>query len=54
MTMYSKTKDLIKAGIAGAVSASFAIEGFGLNHLFTIHPSDADERYLKLLSNFSR
>jgi sugar/nucleoside kinase (ribokinase family) len=43
--MYVKTGDLLQAGLAGAVSASFAIEGFGLTHMFDIDPEAAQARF---------
>ncbi len=44
MAMYVRSADLLKAGLAGTVSASFAVEGFGLTHMFSITPRDAEER----------
>ncbi len=48
MAMLVKTGDLKKAGLAGAVSASFAIEGIGLTHMLHIDPADARTRFEKL------
>lgn len=45
MTRYAQEQNLVKAGLAGAVSASFAVEGFGLSHMFDIDPDDARERF---------
>lgn len=36
MARYLQTGDVVQAGLAGTVSASFAVEGFGLNHLFDV------------------
>ncbi len=49
MAMYVKSGNLIEAGLAGAVSASFAIEGFGLTHMFGLDRKEAERRlaYLK-------
>ncbi len=44
MAMYVRSGDLVRAGLAGAVSASFAVQDFGLNHMFTIPASKARER----------
>ncbi len=44
MAMYVKSADLLLAGLAGAVSASYAIEGFGLQHMFTIDKRQAHSR----------
>ncbi len=44
MAMYVHSGSLVKAGLAGAVSASFAVEGFGLNHMFDISPFQAQAR----------
>lgn len=52
MTEYPNENDLVKAGIAGAVSASFAIEGFGLSHMFNIKPETAQKRFDKLLQEY--
>ena len=54
MTVYARENNLIKAGLAGAVSASFAVEGFGLSHMFHIDPADARERFNKLTSDFQQ
>ncbi len=48
MAMYVKTGDLYLAGLAGAVSSSFAIEGMGLNHMFAIDPQEAQRRFNEL------
>lgn len=45
MTMYALTGDLQRAGLAGAVSASFAIQDFGLSHLFEVKPEEVRRRY---------
>lgn len=51
---YVQSGDLMRAGLAGTVSASFAVEGFGLNHLFNITRADARRRLDKLAgSEFS-
>lgn len=51
MAMYVKTIDWVKAGLAGAVSASFAIEDFGLTQMFEIERTSAQARYKKLESH---
>jgi sugar/nucleoside kinase (ribokinase family) len=48
MAMFVKSGDLSKAGLAGAVSASFAIEGIGLTHMLHIDPAEAQARFAKL------
>ncbi|MDR3574380.1 MAG: PfkB family carbohydrate kinase [Anaerolineaceae bacterium] len=45
MAMYVKTGSLVDAGLAGAVSASFAIEDFGLSHMFAIDRQQAQTRF---------
>lgn len=45
MAMYVKTGSLVDAGLAGAVSASFAIQDFGLNHMFAINRQQAQQRF---------
>ena len=54
MTVYAQEKNLVKAGLAGAVSASFAVEGFGLSHMFHIDPAIAEYRFNKLLTEFQQ
>jgi len=54
MTAYAQEKNLIKAGLAGAVAASFAVEGFGLSHMFHIDPADARNRFKKLSTDFQQ
>jgi sugar/nucleoside kinase (ribokinase family) len=48
MAMFIKTDDLFQAGLAGAVSASFAIEGSGLTHMFNITKQEALSRLEEL------
>jgi hypothetical protein len=45
MAMYMKTGDWVKAGLAGAVSASFAVEDFGLTQMFAVKRELADARF---------
>ena len=52
MAMYVRSNDLAKAGLAGAVSASFAIQDFGLTHMFNIGRSEAEERLISLEATF--
>jgi ribokinase len=54
MAMYVRSGDLVKAGLAGAVSASFAVEGFGLNHMFAVSPGEALARLQQLEEIFHR
>ncbi len=49
MAMYIKTNDLRKAGLAGAVSASFAIEGLGITDIFNVTRQDAETRLNTML-----
>lgn len=44
MTMYLKYHDLMKAGLAGSVSASFAVEVFGLDNMMRIDRRTAQRR----------
>lgn len=48
MAMYVKTGDLFQAGLAGAVSASYAVEGIGLTQMFHINKQDARSRFDEL------
>jgi ribokinase len=52
LAMYLQTGDLLKAGIAGAVSASFAIEDFGLSHMFSVTRQQALARMVELEAAF--
>jgi sugar/nucleoside kinase (ribokinase family) len=52
MAMYVKSRDLLKSGLAGAVSASFAIEDFGHTHMLKITPSMAEKRFSELNNAF--
>ena len=54
MAVYAQEKNLVKAGLAGAISASFAVEGFGLSHMFHIDPADARDRFNKLSADFQQ
>jgi len=40
--------DVLEAAMAGAVSASFAVEGYGINGLVAVSPRARDERLAKL------
>lgn len=53
MAKYVTTGNTQQAGIAGAVSASFAVEGFGLTHLFDISREKAQIRFDELMVQFS-
>jgi len=44
MARYLQTGDIAQAGVAGTVSAAFAVEGFGLEHLFDVTPSQVRAR----------
>ncbi|HEX9013839.1 MAG TPA: PfkB family carbohydrate kinase [Anaerolineaceae bacterium] len=50
--MYVRNGDLVKAGLAGAVSASFAVEGFGLSHMFAIPAAAARQRLSELEAQY--
>jgi sugar/nucleoside kinase (ribokinase family) len=50
MAMFMKSGDLYKSGLAGAVSASFAIEDFGNNRLFNVNRDEAKRRFEELIS----
>lgn len=45
MSMYVRSSNLRKAGLAGAVSSSFAVEGIGLSHMFQIDSAEAMDRF---------
>lgn len=48
MAKYAQSGDLVASGLAGTVSASFAIEQFGLSHMFTLDKQIAQQRYNEL------
>lgn len=52
MAMYVRSGDLVKAGLAGAVSSSFAIQDFGLTHIFDIPRREAEERLRELKEKY--
>jgi sugar/nucleoside kinase (ribokinase family) len=52
MAMYIRSGDLLKAGLAGTVSASFAIQDFGLTHMFSIGRAEAEQRFQALEASF--
>jgi ribokinase len=41
---WAETGDAVQAALYGTVSASFVIEGFGVQHALTAHPADARAR----------
>jgi sugar/nucleoside kinase (ribokinase family) len=49
MARFVQGGDIRQAGWAGTVSASFAVEGFGLSHLFDVTPEQAQGRLAALL-----
>ena len=49
MSQYAMNQNVLLSALAGTVSSSFCVEGFGLSHLFDVSPDMASER-LKLLS----
>lgn len=49
MACFVRTLDVVQSGLCGAVSASFAIEGYGTEHLFSISRSQALERFEELV-----
>jgi ribokinase len=51
MAMYVMNGDLLKAGLAGSVSASFAIEDFGMMHMAIQDRNKAYQRLNQLLAN---
>ncbi len=53
MAMYIRSSDLLKAGLAGAVSASFAIQDFGLAHMFGVTREQAEQRLRTIQANSS-
>jgi len=53
MTVFTEGHNLIRAGIAGTVSASFAIEGYGHSHMFNINPTEAQQRFTKLINLYN-
>jgi sugar/nucleoside kinase (ribokinase family) len=53
MAMYMRSADLVTSGLAGTVSASFAIQDFGLSHMFGIPRADAERRLTELGNRLS-
>ncbi len=49
MAMYVRSGDIVQSGLAGAVSASFAIQDFGLTHMFSLQHSQAQDRLQAML-----
>lgn len=47
---FSKTRDLVEGLLTGSVSASFAVEGIGVNGLVQASLKEAKERYMLLKS----
>ncbi len=54
MARYIQTGDLLQAALAGAVSASFAVEDFGLEHMFTVRRDEAQARLADCEFSMSR
>ena len=50
MGMYINNQNLLHAGLAGAVSASFAVEKFGNNRLIEVTQDEANQRFEELLA----
>jgi ribokinase len=53
MAMYTRCGDLVSSGLAGSVAASFAVQDFGLNHMFDIPSSEAWKRLQQLEDRYS-
>jgi ribokinase len=54
VAMYLQTHDLARSGLAGSVSASFAVEGTGLDHMLKIKPDHAMDRLSRLSPDTDR
>jgi ribokinase len=52
MASYVRSGDLVRSGLAGAVSASYTIEGFGLTHMFKIDPREGEHRLQELIQQY--
>ena len=52
LAMYIGSGDLLRAGLAGTVSASFAIQDFGLTHMFSIGRKEAEQRFRALEASY--
>jgi ribokinase len=48
MSQYALSQDIYHSGLAGTVSSSFCVQGFGLTHMFAVTPDMAAQR-LELL-----
>jgi sugar/nucleoside kinase (ribokinase family) len=53
MAAYVQSGDPVQAGLAGSVSASFAIEAFGLSHMFVVDAAAARQRLERLAAVYS-
>ena len=53
LAMYVRSRDPLKAGLSGTVSASFAIEDFGLTHMFGIDREQAERRLRALEAGYN-
>ena len=50
MSQFVGSQNLLHSGLAGSVSASFCVEGFGITRLLEITPQMAQARFAQLLS----
>ena len=44
MSQYARNQNVFLSGLAGTISASYCVEGFGLSHMFEVTPQMAAQR----------
>lgn len=44
MSQYARNQNVLLSGLAGTISASYCVEGFGLSHMFAVTPQMAAQR----------
>lgn len=52
MAMYIQSGDLLKSGLAGAVSSSFAVEAFGLDYMMQVDRRKPQQRLDELMTRY--
>jgi sugar/nucleoside kinase (ribokinase family) len=52
MAMYVQSQNLVKSGLAGAVSSSLAIEGFGLSSVLKRRKRSAHQRFRSMMESW--
>ena len=52
MAMYAQSHNLVKSGLAGTISSSFAIEGFGLSSALKTRTKAAQQRFRSMIESW--